>query len=349
MEDSFNSKTLEETLQEELCVVYVLYFDEAKGHVPLLISPVEEKKLKEDKRFMRPIKYHPVWFLSVEEQEPLDHIDLEFKGYTFFGKKFLTKSKRKKRRAGLEEETPETIVVIVSVPNDIAIFGDELIHLMTSKIKENFDDKLFKIIEYEVVKDQVIKTPNVKKIIEEGIKIKEDLNSLIYKISDNYFSRVIKQSDIHSIKQQKAISYLALKGIDVSYISDAENIDTFSNIKLFEQTKGELDEIAIKSPFIITNVSLIEDSQELEIIVRNNTRKEVKNIIITITHLKEFFEKQIMEQEIEIWFPEEELLFISPVITGINEYLFFISEKKNKQKLLSKKIDLKIFNKSKNQ
>ena len=349
MEDSFNSKTLEETLLEELCVVYVLYFDEVKGHVPLLIFPIEEKKLKENKRFMRPIKYHPVWFLSVEEQEPLDHIDLEFKGYTFFGKKFLTKSKRKKRRAGLEEETPETIVVIVSVPNDIAIFGDELIHLMTSKIKENFDDKLFKVIEYEVVKDQVIKTPNVKKIIEEGMKIKEDLNSLVHKISDNYFSRALKQADTPSIKQQKAISYLALKGIDVSYLSDTQNIDTFSNIKLFEPTKGELDELALKAPFIISNVSLIKDSQELEIIVRNNTGKEAKHVIITITHVKEFFEKEIMEQEIELWFPEEELLFISPVITGINEYLFFISKKENKEKLLSKKIDLKVFNNSKTQ
>ena len=349
MEDSFNSKTLEETLLEELCVVYVLYFDEVKGHVPLLIFPIVEKKLKENKRFMRPIKYHPVWFLSVEEQEPLDHIDLEFKGYTFFGKKFLTKSKRKKRRAGLEEETPETIVVIVSVPNDIAIFGDELIHLMTSKIKENFDDKLFKVIEYEVVKDQVIKTPNVKKIIEEGMKIKEDLNSLVHKISDNYFSRALKQADTPSIKQQKAISYLALKGIDVSYISDTQNIETFSTIKLFEPTKGELDEISLKAPFIISNVSLIKDSQELEIIVRNNTGKEIEHVIITITHVKEFFEKEIMEQEIELWFPEEELLFISPVITGINEYLFFISKKENKEKLLSKKIDLKVLNNSKTQ
>jgi len=345
--DSLGNKSLEEILQEELCVVYVLYFDEAKGHVPLLIFPIEEKQLKQNKRFMRPIKYHPVWFLSVEEQEPLDHIDLEFKGYTFFGKKLLTKSKRKKRRAGLEEETPETVVVIVSLSNDIAIFGDHLIHLMTDEIRSKFDDKLFKIIEYDVVKDQIIKTQAINKIIEDGIKIKEELNNLIHKITDNYFSNAIRQTDTVSIKQQKALSYLALKGIDVSSISGTQNIDTFSNIKLFEPSKETVNKLALKALFIISGVSFIEDSQELEITVRNNTGKEVNNIIINITHVKEFFEKEIMEQEIDLWFPEEELLFISPVIPGIFNYLFFITKKENKEKLLSKKIDLKLLNKSK--
>ena len=342
MADSLETKSLEEILQEELCIVYVLYFDEASGHVPLLIFPIEEKQLKQNKRFMRPIKYHPVWFLSVEEQEPLDHIDLEFKGYTFFGKKFLTKSMRKKRRAGLEKETPETVVVIVSLSNDIAIYGDQLIHLITDEIRSKFDDKLFKIIEYEVVKDQVIKTPNVKKIIEEGIKIKEDLNDLIYKITDNYFSNSIKQTDTVSIKQQKALSYLALKGIDVSSIGGTQKIHAFSNIKLFEPSKETTNELALKASFIFSNVLLIEDSQELEITVRNNTGKEVKDVIINITHVKEFFEKELMEQEIDLWYPEEELLFISPVIPGITDYLFFIINKESKEKLLSKKIDLKI-------
>ncbi len=342
MADLFNSKSPEKALKEEICVVYILYFDEAKGHVPLLIFPFEEGyKLKDDKRFMRPIKYHPVWFLSIEEQEPLDHIDLEFKGYTFFGKKFLTKSKRKKRRAGLKEESPEIIVVIASVSNDIAIFGDELIHLITDEIKEKFDDKLFKIIECEIAKNEIIKTPEIKKIIEEGMKIKEDLNKLIRKITDNYFLNAIKQKDLHSMNQQKALSYLALKGIDVSSISDKKKPDYFLNIKLFDPSIKSANELALKAPFIITSVTLIEDSQELEITVQNNTGKEIKDVIINITHLKEFFEKEIMEQDIDLWFPEEELLFISPIIPNINEYLFFITKKENKEKILSKKIDLK--------
>ena len=123
---------------EDLAVVYVMYFDEAQGHMPLLIYPVDQ--YRNNIAFMRPIKYHPIWFLSLDESDALDHIDLEFKGYTFFGKKFLTQSKREKRRAGLEEETPETIVVILSLPEKIELFGVELIRLLTQGVQDKYGD-----------------------------------------------------------------------------------------------------------------------------------------------------------------------------------------------------------------
>jgi len=154
--DPKHSKLLEEKHIEEICIVYLLYFDEAQGHVPLLIYP--DDKYKDDKKFMRPIKYHSIWFLSSDDLSALDHIDLEYKGFTYFGKKFFTKSKRKKRRAGLEEETPETIVVIVSLPTDIEIFGDGLIRKITEEIQDKYDEHLYKIIECEIAKEQVIKT-----------------------------------------------------------------------------------------------------------------------------------------------------------------------------------------------
>ena len=59
MADLSNTKTTEKNPFEELAVVYVLYFDEAQGHLPLLIYP--DDRYKDDKQFMRPIKYHPIW------------------------------------------------------------------------------------------------------------------------------------------------------------------------------------------------------------------------------------------------------------------------------------------------
>ena len=49
-----------------------------------------------------------------------------------------------------------------------------------------------------------------------------------------------------------------------------------------------------------------------------------------------------MDQVIDIWFPDEELLFISPILPQISEYLFFIIDENNKNKLLSKKIDINL-------
>ncbi|MHA1273047.1 MAG: hypothetical protein ACTSVV_17370 [Promethearchaeota archaeon] len=345
MAELFDREEKERNPFEELCVVYILYFDEERGHVPLLIYPSE--KYKNNKKFMRPIRYHSIWFLPVEAD--LDHIDLEYKGYTFFGKKFLTKSKRKKRRAGLVEETPETIVIIVSLPNDLSIFGDELIRILTQKIREDFEDKLFQIIECEVAKESVIKTPKIKECIEKGTKIKVFLRELIEKTTKEYFNKVIKKNaDTDSIKKQKAISYLMLKGFDVSYINGGKGKDDFSSIKLFDPKEAQNELLKLKKPLSIINVNLIEDSQELEILVKNNTDNELKNVNVKITHVKEFFEKEIMNQIVDIWYPQEELLFISPIIPGINEYLFFvIEEENNKKKILSSKIDINTINKIK--
>ncbi len=323
---------------EELCYVYILYFDEERGHVPLLMYPDDE--LKNDKDFMRPIKYHPVWFLEIEESEALDHIDLEYKGYTFFGKKFLAKSGRKKRRAGLNEETPETIVMIISVPDDLNIFGDDLLGKLIKIIQDKYKDKLHQIIECELAREEIIKTPQVKQCIKEGTEIKEKMKTMIRNNLKEFFSSVITERDASSIRKQKAVSFLALKGYNISHIHN-EKSASFSNLKLFDPNRKSQQEIDLKLPFRITDISISEDSEELEILVENITEKEFNGIRIKITHVgREFFEKEVMNQTIDMWFPGEELLFISPIIPHIDEYLFFLIEEKENKKLLTKKISI---------
>ncbi len=333
---SVKNNRIEKTL-EELCYVYILYFDESKGHVPLLIFPNE--KLKDDKKFMRPIRYHPIWFLDVEESDVLDHIDLEFKGFTFFGKKILVHSNRIKRRAGLKEDSPEIIIIIISLPDDLDIFGDELIKKITNLIIGEYENKLYIVIESEIAKEEIIKSPKRKEIINRGEEIKNDMRFKIRKTFKEHFSLEIREIDANTIKKQKAISFLALKGIDVSHIF--KNGDyTFSNIRLFEPLKKSEKEIKINKPFEINSISIIEDSNELEILAKNNAEKEYKNIIIKISHVKDFFEKEIMNQKIDNWYPKEELLFISPAIPHIDEYLFFLIEEENNERLLVRKINL---------
>ena len=329
---------------EDLAVVYVMYFDEEQGHMPLLIYPVDE--YRKNKTFMRPIKYHPIWFLSLDESDALDHIDLEFKGYIFSGKKFLAHSKREKRRAGLEEETPETIVVILSLPDKIKLFGDELIRLLTQGVKDKYEDKLFEIISSEILKEEVIKSPKIKKRIEKGESIKKELNNLIETTTNKFFSDVIKNSDTTSIRMQKAIAYLAFKGIDVSHIVSKDFNGSFSNIQLFDPNKNGEVNFVDKKPFIILKINIIYDSQELEILVQNNSLNAIKGTVVRINHLKEYFEKEVMIETIDFWDAQEELVFVSPIIQYIDEYIFFIIDEVTNEKLLSKRIDLKLLKKS---
>jgi hypothetical protein len=312
--------------------------------MPLLIYP--DDRYKTNKTFMRPIKYHPIWFLSLDESDALDHINLEFKGYTFFGKKFLTHSKREKRRAGLEEETPETIVIVVSLPNKIELFGDELIRILTQEVKGKYENKLFEIIDSEILKEEVIKSPKIKKRIEKGELIKNELKDAIESATNEFFSNVITNSDSTSIRMQKAIAYLAFKGIDVSHISGKDYNGSFSNIQLFDpNTKGEVNFVD-KTPFIILKINIIEDSQELEILVQNNSLHAIKGTVVRINHLKEYFEKEVMIETIDVWDAQEELVFISPIIPYIDDYIFFIIDEVTNEKLLSKRIDLKLLKES---
>jgi hypothetical protein len=341
--DIFNG-SVEKNPHEDLCVVYVLYFDEKKGQIPLLMYP--DDRFRSNKRYMRPINFHPVWFLETEE---LDHIDLEYKGYAFFGKKFHAKSQRPKRRAGLEEDTPETIVIIVSLPVELEIFGDELIKELTEKLRNQFEDQLTEVIESGIASDAVIKTPKIQERIAKGNKIKVFMRELIDKEIRDYFSRVIeKRSESPSLKTQKAISYFSLKGFEFSPLSNLRGEGNFASVELFDSSIQKSEEIRTKSLFSIASINFIENSQEIEITVQNNSDKELKNLHITITHVKEYFEKEVMNQEVEFWFPQEELLFVSPIVPHIDEYLFSIKKgdgRGNIENKLSQRIDLKLINK----
>ena len=344
MADIFNSDSLEKNPNEYLCVVYIMYFDEKKGQIPLLMYP--DDRFRSNIKYMRPINYHPIWFLETEE---LDHIDLEYKGYAFFGKKFSAKSKRKKRRAGLEEETPETIVVVVSLPIELEIFGDNLIRKLTDEIRNKFENEFYEVIESEIARETVIKTPKIQEHIKKGKKIKFFMRELIDKTVKEYFSNAIqKRAESPSLKTQRAISYIALKGFDLSPLSSLKGGDGFSTIELFDPNKQTDNDLTINQPLSISTINLVENSQEIEITVQNNTNKELKDISITITHVKEFFEKEVMTQEIDFWFPQEELLFVSPIVPYIDEYLFSINQREGSesiQKILTQRIDLKIINK----
>ena len=53
-----------------------------------------------------------------------------------------------------------------------------------------------------------------------------------------------------------------------------------------------------------------------------------------------------MIETIDIWDAQEELVFVSPIIPYVDDYLFFIIDEVTNEKLLSKRIDLKLLDKT---
>jgi len=64
---------------------------------------------------------------------------------------------------------------------------------------------LYEIIDSEILKDEIIKTPKIKKRIEKGESIKKKLRNEIETTTNNFFSDVVKKSDATSIRMQKAL------------------------------------------------------------------------------------------------------------------------------------------------
>ncbi len=300
----------------ELCEIYLLYFDEIRGIIPFLIYP--SSIIKSDKEKMRPIKSHYIKWIDLKEQAKFDDIELGYGNKTYFARKFITLTQRQMYKSKHKYDNYETISIILALPNDISIFGKNLLLKLTTEIIKNFEGRLFRIVESEIAKEEIIKTNTIKKIIKDGADLKKEVNEIIKSTCKDFFSIVIKKVNIGSIKQQKSIANFALKSKDVMLIDDVE-----------EKTLG---------PLLITNIKISENGREYEIIVQNNTETEFKNFYIRITFLKDFFEKEIMNQVIDVWYPQEELLFISPIIPYVSKYLFLIGD--INKKVLTKIIDL---------
>ncbi len=318
--------------------VFLLYFDEMRGHMPLLSYP--DENLIYDKKAMRPINIHSIWFLDFDEQELLDHVDLEFKDKVYFAKKFLVKSEREKKRAGLKVGTPETIVIIVAFPVEIEIFGGPLLKKLTKIIQENYSNVLWEVIEGEVGKFTVIKTKKILDCISKSEEIKQNINSDIHATILKYFEKMVENGKSDSIKKQKAMSFLTLQGINISSLSGFKGAP-FDDINLFEQ---EFSTKAIEgyiSPFKISEINISKKSQELEVVIINDSDDEIHDIQVSISHIREFFEKQILNEHIEEWYPNEELLFLAPLFPHIDNYILSIQQKDSKEKLFRKLIEIK--------
>jgi hypothetical protein len=322
----------------KLCDVYLLYFDELLGHIPLLICPDEPLKKTDD--VMHFISFHPIWFLNEKSQDSLNRIDLEYNEKMYFAKRFFIKSLRKKRRAGLEQANFEKIVLILVLPADLDIFGGALLNKITEKIMIKYENSLPNVIESEIVKKEILKTDRIKEIIRNGDLVRNELKNTIENVCKEYFSSVIKQKDATTIKLQKAISFLSLKGFDISYIASELKENNFSNIRLFNHEKKAPDLLKSKENFKILDQVVNKEYGEFEILVINQSETIMDDLSVKITYIEEFFEKIIFNEIIDKWLAHEELMFTAPIVSNILNYLFLIADNKQKRIKFSRKITL---------
>ncbi len=320
-----NSKTENrETLSEEpviskgtsLYEVFLCYFDEARGHLPLYTYP---EYLKSDKEQERIIKIHSIWFLDTESQEDLDHVDLEFGDRIYLAMKFTGESFRAKNRSGMDETTPETYVLILSLPKDYSFLGSDLLVSLYSKLK-SLSDRLYILIQKEAALYKVVKSPKDRTIIEEGKIIEKDLHKICKNLLPDITPDAINSLASATTKKNEKLAYLLFHDISKSSTPSAPREFEISTIA----ETGDKTEY-FKRIAIFTKLELIENRKKIKIAVKNVSLKDLYNITIEISQVQEFFETSHWETSVDTWFAGEELVFAYPIGDLTNHYIFEIN------------------------
>ncbi len=323
--------------------IFLAYFDEAYGHMPLFTYPAH---LKYDKDECRIISIHSIWWLDTETQEDLEHVDLEYSGRNYIATKFKAKSYREKARSGLKTETPETFVLITSVPVNLTPFGTNMLRTIFNKIQE-FKDELYILIEKEIASEKPIKTPKDKEIIKKGEEIEKKLMQVceesIPHITPDVLDTLVNVDNV----DQENLAYLLLDDLHIVEPGTREfdASQTTTEIQKPETRESEV----FKRKIAITSISLMDNDQKLKITVKNISGRNLENITIRITHIQEFFETASWNTTIDVWYADEELIFQYPRIIGENndEYMLRIEDPTGK--LLVKKISFHDFKRGSNE
>ncbi|MHA1105298.1 MAG: hypothetical protein ACTSPN_06200 [Promethearchaeota archaeon] len=229
----------------------------------------------------------------------------------------------------------EEIIIILSLPLELEILGGKLLKKITNCVIDSYIDKLFMIIESEIAKFEVMKTPDIIEIIRRGDQLKETLLNEFKEICTEYFSYVIKILDNTKINSQKALSLLMLKGINLSN-SSSKRIE--NDIELFKLSRIKPSEEEIEEYFSIQSIKIIQNYREFEILIQNTSKNELNDINIRIIYILNYSEKEIFNLDLEYWLSEEVLVFTIPIEPLINDFFIFITDNNMKRQLFSRKI-----------
>lgn len=176
-------------LLSEFCQIYILHFDEVKGLIP--ISIFSNEFIKKNEKQIRPIKFHPIWFLNSENLRGFEQVNLVYNGKVYLAKKFKIFLERKKRKPRIKGENFDKVVIIIVLPKEFDIYGSDLLNIITKIIKKNFGRSLNQVIESEILKENLIKSPRIIEIITRGELVKENIKNHLKKIWENYFDSLM--------------------------------------------------------------------------------------------------------------------------------------------------------------
>nr|MDO8116782.1 hypothetical protein [Candidatus Sigynarchaeota archaeon] len=328
---------------ERFCIVYLAYFDEARGHQLLLVHPSE---LKDDVEFLqqesKTVFIHSIWWMSVDLQAELSHVDLEFGGRNYLAKKFTAPSHRPKKRSGMDEDTPETIVLFLNIPISLNPFGGEILNKLYVALTSAFKDDFSLAIEKTICDAKIIKSPKDKETCLAGQSILDRMAATIQATLTGY-AKQLEVSTSPDGGKQKALAYLLYQDIK-KRPQPAPPANTF-----FEPaTQPAIVDLgaSLHAKVKLVDASFYKDQNNVNISLVNIANCDLDNCVVSIAYIEEFFERYFYDVNIDCWFEGEELSFQFECIGKkiLDEYMITVKQAEKtifQQKIHTNKLRVK--------
>nr|MDO8113854.1 hypothetical protein [Candidatus Sigynarchaeota archaeon] len=313
---------------ESQVIIYLAYFDEARGHQLLLVYPSE---LKNDTEFLqaesKTVFIHSIWWMSVDVQAELSHVDLEFGGRNYLAKKFLAPSHRPKKRSGMDENTPETVVLMLSIPINLNPLGGELLNKLYQELTTKHLDEFSKAIEKSICDAKIIKSPKDKEISIAGDKIIEKMTATIHFVLHEY-AKHLEVNVSSEEDKRKALAYLLYQDI-----KKKSPVKVSKDVFFETASSAPIVDIGavIRSKIRLADASVNKNDNQINVTLINAASGDICNCVVSIAYIEDFFEKYFYDVNVDCWFQGEELNFQFERIAAKpkEEYLVSVKEEGN--------------------
>lgn len=168
-----------------LMQIFILHFDEINGNVPLLFFP--DESIKNNEKFMDFFKFQ---LLESEDKTNDKYISLDYDTKIYVARLFRISSKLGKISVPLESSS-DIIIVTVLLPVEFVSYGLNFLNVVTELFFKEYKELLYYIFLSEILEENRIKTPKMRKIIEAGSHLKDQLRKSIKINQEKYFSLIL--------------------------------------------------------------------------------------------------------------------------------------------------------------
>ena len=302
----------EDSPYEQHYGIFIYFFDELKGHIPLYSYPIDLMQNEAEKRIL---SVHSIWWHQDQflESEKHTHIDLEIQNTVYSATLFFCKSKRKKRRLGMDSKKwqYERFVLIIKAPASVSFIAHEILQKLKSHLEINMESKMCAFVERKM---------ELSITSEENELLEVNFTKTIHELNDICLSLIPR---VPLSKLQTVVSDIKtpIPQLLEKRTSRPNKLRFSIPAQRNDEKKGKIEKKSLENKNIRIIGMKIDETIKLELLNAGNI--ELVNITLKVFQSEGFFGKDIYKAQISSWKPKEKKEII--VKADLKEgYIYFL-------------------------